>query len=101
VRATVTKSPEILRFIADFGTKMKGAGAINAQLRMDPDTGPQVFEINARLSGSTAMRIALGFNDPLRIVMHLARGMPIERASVHDATVYRISNEIMVRPRDK
>ncbi len=101
VRATVNKSPEMLRFIADFGGKIKGTGAINAQLRMDPDTGPQIFEINARLSGSTAMRIALGFNDPLRIVMHLARGMPMERASICDATVYRVSSELVVRPRDK
>jgi carbamoyl-phosphate synthase large subunit len=101
VRATVTKSPEILRFIADFGAKIRCTGSVNAQLRMDPDTGPQIFEINARLSGSTAMRIALGFNDPLRIVMHLARGAPIERANVNDATVYRLSSELVVRPRDK
>jgi carbamoyl-phosphate synthase large subunit len=97
-RATVIKSPEILRFIDDFGAKIKGAGAINAQLRLAPNAGPQIFEINARLSGSTAMRVAVGFNDPLRIVNHLARGMPIERSSVYDATIYRVSTELVVRP---
>lgn len=101
VRATVSRAPEILSFIADFGAKIRGIGAINAQLRLDPNTGPQIFEINARLSGSTEMRIALGFNDPLRIVMHLTRGTPIERARIYDATVYRISSEIMVRPHDE
>jgi carbamoyl-phosphate synthase large subunit len=99
VRASVTKSKEILRFIEDFGEKIKGAGAINAQVRLDPDAGPQIFEINARLSGSTAMRVAIGFNDPLRIVMHLARGAAIERSRVLDATVYRLPSELVVRPR--
>jgi carbamoyl-phosphate synthase large subunit len=97
-RAVVTRSPEMLRFMDDFGAKIKGAGAINAQLRLDPDAGPQIFEINARLSGSTDIRVAIGFNDPLRVVMHLARGMPIERANVYDATVYRNSTELVVRP---
>jgi carbamoyl-phosphate synthase large subunit len=97
VQATVTRSQEIQRFIEDFGAKIKGAGAINAQLRLAPDAGPQIFEINARLSGSTAMRVAVGFNDPLRIVNHLARGMPMERSNVYNATVYRELNELVVR----
>jgi carbamoyl-phosphate synthase large subunit len=97
IRATVTRSPEILRFIDAFGSSIKGAGAVNAQLRLDRDAGPQIFEINARLSGSTEMRIAVGFNDPLRIVLHLARGTPIERATVYDATVYRVSTELVVQ----
>jgi carbamoyl-phosphate synthase large subunit len=97
MRATVTKSREVVRFIEDFGSRIKGAGAVNAQLRMDPNAGPQVFEINARLSGSTAMRVAIGFNDPLRIVRYLARGTPIERSNVNDATVYRVPTELVVR----
>ena len=97
IRATVTRSPEILRFIEEFGAKIRGAGAVNAQLRIDRNAGPQIFEINARLSGSTAMRVAVGFNDPLRIVMHLARGIPIERATVYDATVQRVSSELVVK----
>lgn len=96
VRATVVKTPEILRFIEDFGSRIRGMGAVNAQLRMDPVAGPLVFEINARLSGSTAMRVAVGFNDPLRIVKHLARGVPIERSSIRQATVYRLPTELVV-----
>jgi carbamoyl-phosphate synthase large subunit len=101
VRATVTRSPEILRFIERFGARIGGAGAVNVQLRIDRDAGPQIFEINARLSGSTAMRVAVGFNDPLRIAMHLAQGIPIERATVYDATVYRASNELVVKRSDE
>jgi len=97
VRGTVTRSPEIVRFIDHFGARIAGAGAVNAQLRLHSQLGPQIFEINARLSGSTAMRVAVGFNDPLRIVRHLARGRPMERASVFDATVYRMPAELVVR----
>jgi carbamoyl-phosphate synthase large subunit len=100
-RATISRSPEVLRFMDDFGAKIKGAGAVNAQLRLAPHAGPQIFEINARLSGSTAMRVAVGFNDPLRIVNHLALGMPMERSSVYDATIYRVSSELVVKPHDK
>ncbi|SEM33170.1 ATP-grasp domain-containing protein [Bradyrhizobium sp. OK095] len=96
VRATVVRSPDILRFIEDFGARIIGAGAVNAQLRLHPELGPQIFEINARLSGSTAMRVAVGFNDPLRIVRHLARGVPMDRAAVYDATVCRASTELVV-----
>lgn len=96
-RATVVRSAEILSFIEDFGTGIKGAGAVNAQLRLNAELGPQIFEINARLSGSTAMRVALGFNDPLRIVQHLAQGVPMDRATVYDATVYRTPTELVVK----
>lgn len=97
IRATVVRSAEILRFIEDFGIAIKGAGAVNAQLRLHPELGPQIFEINARLSGSTAMRVAIGFNDPLRIVRHLAQGVPMDRATIYDATVYRTSTELVVK----
>lgn len=96
VRATVLRSPEILRFMEHFGSQISGAGAVNAQLRMDPDQGPKVFEINARLSGSTAMRVAVGFNDPLRIAKHLARGARMERANVRNATIYSLPSELVV-----
>jgi carbamoyl-phosphate synthase large subunit len=67
---------------------------------LHPELGPQIFEINARLSGSTAMRVALGFNDPLRIVKHLARGVPMDPSTVYDATVYRVLDELVVRRPD-
>ena len=53
---------------------------MDAQLRWDDNDGPLVFEINARLSGSTEMRVAIGCNDPLRLVRHFGRGDPIARA---------------------
>jgi carbamoyl-phosphate synthase large subunit len=97
-RGTVIRTPEIERFMSDFGTRIRGVGAVNAQLRIDPNRGPLVFEVNARLSGSTEMRIAIGFNDPLRLVKHFARDEPIEASAVPTVTVYRYLSELIVIP---
>jgi carbamoyl-phosphate synthase large subunit len=86
------------QFIEDFGSRIPGVGAINAQLRWHEHEGPMVFEINARLSGSTEMRVAVGFNDPLRLVQHFGRGMPITRAVPLRALVRRSGTDLSVEP---
>ena len=98
VRAKVLDDLSILRFMEDFGGKVPGIGAINAQLRWHEHEGPMVFEINARLSGSTEMRVAVGFNDPLRLAQHFGRGMPITRAQPSRALVRRLGADLSVEP---
>lgn len=96
IRAEVADEPEVRAFVEHFGRAVAGVGAVNAQLRIDPDRGPLVFEVNARLSGSTSMRAALGFNDPIRLVRHFGRGEPIAPAAVRRGTVYRYLAEWVV-----
>lgn len=98
VRARVVDNPDMQQFISRFGRRVSGVGAVNAQLRWHDDKGPLVFEINARLSGSTEMRIAVGCNDPLRLVRHFGRGEPIRRARPRVATIYRRGRELRVDP---
>jgi carbamoylphosphate synthase large subunit len=98
VGAKVLDDPSILRFMEKFGRKIPGIGAINAQLRWHEHEGPMVFEINARLSGSTEMRVAVGFNDPLRLAQHFGRGMPITRAQPSRALVHRLGANLSVEP---
>jgi carbamoyl-phosphate synthase large subunit len=98
VRATVVDSPDMLQFMEDFGRKVSGQGAVNAQLRWDERYGPLVFEINARLSGSTDMRVAVGFNDPLRLARHFGRGERIVPARPQKATVHRLGTKLRVDP---
>ncbi|SPM28065.1 ATP-grasp domain-containing protein [Mycobacterium terramassiliense] len=98
VRARVVDNPDMQQFISRFGEQVPGIGAVNAQLRWHHDNGPLVFEINARLSGSTEMRIAVGCNDPLRLVRHFGRGEPIGRARPRIATVYRRDHELRMDP---
>ncbi len=75
---------------------MVAVGAINVQLRWDERVGPMIFEINARLSGSTDMRIAVGFNDPLRLVRHFGRGTAIVPAKPQRATIHRLGTTLRV-----
>lgn len=98
VRACVVDNPEMRQFISTFGERIPGVGAVNAQLRWDDDEGPLVFEINARLSGSTEMRVAIGCNDPLRLAQHFGRGEPITRARPQIATVHRRGSDLQVDP---
>jgi carbamoyl-phosphate synthase large subunit len=98
VRAKVLDDLSILRFMEEFGRKVPGIGAINAQLRWHEHEGPMVFEINARLSGSTEMRVAVGFNDPLRLAQHFGCGMPITRAQPSRALVRRLGADLSVEP---
>lgn len=98
VRARVVENPDMQQFISTFGERVPGIGAVNAQLRWDDNDGPLVFEINARLSGSTEMRVAIGCNDPLRLVRHFGRGDAIAQARPRIATVHRRGSELRVDP---
>ncbi|OBF18227.1 hypothetical protein A5725_21345 [Mycobacterium kubicae] len=96
IRARVAADSDLQQFISSFGERVRGIGPVNAQLRWHEDDGPLVFEINARLSGSTEMRIAVGCNDPLRLARHFGRGEPILRACPRLATVHRRGSELRV-----
>jgi carbamoyl-phosphate synthase large subunit len=98
VRARVVEDPDMQQFISMFGERVPGIGAVNAQLRWHNNDGPLVFEINARLSGSTEMRVAIGCNDPLRLVRHFGRGDAIAPARPRIATVHRRGSELRVDP---
>jgi carbamoyl-phosphate synthase large subunit len=98
VRARVVENPDMQQFISSFGERVPGIGAVNAQLRWDDNDGPKVFEINARLSGSTEMRVAIGCNDPLRLVRHFGRSDPIGQAHKPIATVHRRGSDLRVDP---
>jgi carbamoyl-phosphate synthase large subunit len=96
VWAKVLGDSSVVQFMDDFGRKVLGRGAVNAQLRWHEHEGPKIFEINARLSGSTEMRVVVGFNDPLRLAQHFGRGTPIARAHPSRAVVRRSGTELVV-----
>jgi len=96
VSFSVLKHREIQKLINEFGSRASGAfGSINLQLRVR-DGVPYVFEINPRFSGSTAMRVAVGYNEPARLIEHLVEGTPIMRQEPLSATVFRVWSEVVV-----
>jgi carbamoyl-phosphate synthase large subunit len=55
--------PEIGSLLTDIGKVLEFQGSLNVQL-MVSESGPIPFEINARFSGTTAVRSHFGFNEP-------------------------------------
>jgi carbamoyl-phosphate synthase large subunit len=94
--AEVVDSHDIDAFIQRFASQIHFEGPMNLQLKIGGDGQPKVFEVNPRLSGSTSMRIAVGFNDPARIVAHWLFDDPIMRASVRRAKIFRYLTELVI-----
>ena len=82
VRGSVIVDARVDALVHDFVSRVPCAWAVNLQLRLHPERGPMVFEINARLSGSTGMRVAVGFNDPARILERVHAAGPMAKARV-------------------
>ncbi len=98
VRAQVETRPGIETLLKALRELPGARGALNLQLRVDQEGRARVFEVNARLSGSTSMRIAVGFNDPARVVSHFLFHQPLAPAQVTPARVYRLGKEVVVVP---
>lgn len=94
--AEVVEDPVLDAFIQRFGAAIRFPGPLNLQLRVGADGRPRVFEVNPRLSGSTAMRVAAGFNDAARIAADYLAGEPIVRATVARVRTYRYYTQLVV-----
>lgn len=96
VSGEIYESSELSDFIESFADRTRLTGPVNLQLRISPEGVPLVFEINPRLSGSTAMRIAVGFNDPARLITHFLDELPIQPAQVKACKVNRTETTVTV-----
>jgi len=63
VFAEVTNNTSITKECERICKALDTKGSINIQLRLNAEGEPVCFEINSRLSGTTAMRANFGFND--------------------------------------
>lgn len=83
-------------FLSDFAVKMRNwefVGDINLQLRLVPDRGPVVFEINARSSGSTAIRAGFGWNGPEMALRHFVLKEQIFPPRIHSGAALVFHDE--------
>jgi len=72
----VVKNEKINAVLISIAHKMRLQGALNVQLRLT-DSGPQIFEINPRFSGTLVMRHLLGFKDLYWYVEHIIKNTPL------------------------
>lgn len=61
--AEVITDPSIESLCVSIAESLNLFGSINVQLRVVPDLGPMVFEINPRFSSTVGLRHAIGFSD--------------------------------------
>lgn len=79
-RAEVVDLPHLNEFLDTVGKKLRPYnpfGPINLQLRDVPGRGPVIFEINARISGSSVMRAHFGYNEADMLVKHMLDRLPV------------------------
>ena len=67
VSAEAVEDEQIRNYVLALSNKLNAAGHYNVQLRKEKNT-PFAFEVNPKLSGTTSIRTALGFNDTRMLV---------------------------------
>jgi carbamoyl-phosphate synthase large subunit len=72
-------------------------GPVNFQFRLDGGR-VRVFEINARFSGTTPLRMRAGFNEVEMVLRHVVLGEPIAQPDVVPMTILRHWSETVVLP---
>lgn len=99
-RAYTVEQGKFDDFFLDFTKKVSFKhnlfGPINLQFKDVPGRGPVVFEINARCSGSTAMRAHFGYNDPHMILREFVLGEQAFQPHTTTGTAFRFWEEMFL-----
>lgn len=98
-RAEVTKDPivnEFLHCVAVVMQRYKPTGALNIQMKVDSNGVPYLIEINARCSGSTAIRSHFGYNEPDMLLREYLLGEEIKQPETTVGVAFRYWNELFV-----
>ena len=86
---------KLTRILLEIGNKLDFNGSLNIQLMMGLD-GPIPFEINARFSGTTAIRAHFGFNEPeLALQSFYYKEEPIQ-PDIKSGMAFRYHEEVFV-----
>ena len=79
----------------DIGNKLDFNGSLNVQLMMGPK-GPIPFEINARFSGTTAIRAHFGFNEPELAIQSYYFNEELEQPNIRAGIAFRYHEEVFL-----
>jgi carbamoyl-phosphate synthase large subunit len=96
--AFVEEYPELNATVRKLSNALQAYGPANFQFRLTPDGEVKVFEINARLSGTTPLRARAGFNEVEMIIDYLLNGIPIQQPVVKPLVILRHWDETIVTP---
>ena len=85
--------PEASEYAERVARALRPTGPVNVQLRL-VDGEPVAFELNVRFSGTTPMRVRLGFDEVGACLRHFVMGEPLRLAPGRHGTVLRYWNEL-------
>jgi carbamoyl-phosphate synthase large subunit len=91
----VIKLEELTSLMMSIGGLLPSMGSINVQIMIGKD-GPVPFEINARFSGTTAIRANFGFNEPEMALQNYYLKEKIEPPVIRKGLVLRYLEEIFI-----
>jgi carbamoyl-phosphate synthase large subunit len=96
-RAFVEPFPELNEVVRRMAERLGAYGPANFQFRLAGGR-VKVFEINARFSGTTPLRMHAGFNEVEMVLRKVVLGEPITQPAVRPVTLLRHWSETVVRP---
>jgi len=88
---------ELEVFIKKIGEKLNITGPCNFQLRKTK-TGPKIFEINCRFSGTTGAASFLGFNIANALMEKMVFNRPLSTLDFKQSLMLRYWNEVFIDP---
>lgn len=91
----VVKSQELRDLLLVIGSKLPIVGSFNVQL-ICTEVGPVPFEMNARFSGTTAIRAHFGFNEPEMAIRSYFLKEKIESPNIRYGLALRYMEEVFV-----
>jgi carbamoyl-phosphate synthase large subunit len=100
-RAYVDSYPELDRQVRRFAEALGAYGPANFQFRVDANGNAKVFEINARFSGTTPLRMRAGFNEVEMVLRRLVCGEPIVQPEIKPMTIVRWFTETVIPAGDE
>jgi len=95
-RAYVDEYPGLSGQVQRLAEALGAYGPANFQFRVDSDGNAKVFEINARFSGTTPLRMRAGFNEVEMVLRRLVKGEPIVQPHIQPMTIVRWFTETVI-----
>ena len=92
-RAWVAQNPVVLAEAEAILRALRPSGPCNVQLRLTA-RGPVAFEINARFSGTTAMRAHFGYNEVEMAIRDIVRDEPVPQPKIKPGVALRFWEEM-------
>ncbi len=91
----VDRFEDLYPLMLKVGKKLPAVGPLNVQM-VRTDKGPVPFEINARFSGTTAIRAHYGFNEPDLALRHFVDGEIPANPRVGRGIAFRYTEEVFL-----